>query len=474
MTVDPSGSRTVLGVLGYYDSWLALRQRYLRVPGVQAAVLVDGEVALSTAYGVADLATGAPLTSAHLFHVASHSKTFTATVVHQLAETGRLRLDDPVGRWLPDLEGSAVAKVSLRALLCHGGGVVRDGRDGDFWALHRAFPDAAALLALARDEGAVLPADERFKYSNIGYSLLGLVIEAVTGRAYAEVVREQVVDRLGLTRTAPDHDPHLGPYAAGHSALAYAESRVAVEHVATGAMAPATGFVSTAEDLVRYAAAHLPGDERLLGADAKRQMQRTEWRVDGPGGVAEPLAEYALGLQVSRVGSRRLLGHGGGWPGHITRTLLDAESGVAVSVLTNAIDGPAEALANALFRFADLAADRDAPRSSGDPSRFTGRFANVWGVHDVADLGGRLLWLDPASDDPWTAPMDLVVEGEDRLRFCGGNGYGSHGESLEYVRTDGRVTAVRGSSGMTWHPIETVTSAAGRGEPVRLGAPLVG
>lgn len=471
MTTDSS---TFHGVLDYYDSWLAFRQRYLRVPGVQAAVLVDGEVAISRAYGVADLATRTPLTPTHLFHVASHSKTFTATVVHQLAEAGRLRLDDPVGQWLPDLAGSPVAAVTLRALLCHGGGVVRDGRDGDFWALHRAFPDAAALMAVARDEGVVLPANERFKYSNIGYSLLGQVIEAVTGRAYAEVVREQVIDRLGLTRTAPDHDAALGAYAAGHSALAYADERVAVEHVATGAMAPATGFVSTAEELVRYAAAHLPGDDRLLGDDAKRLMQRTEWRVDGPGGGGEPLAEYALGLMVSRVGSRRLLGHGGGWPGHITRTLFDVESGIAVSVLTNAIDGPAEEMANALFRLVDLAADRDAPRSGQDLARFTGRFANVWGVSDVADLGGRLVWLNPASDDPWQAPVDLVVESEDRLRMCGGNGYGSHGEPLEYVVTDGRVTAIRGSSGMTWHPIEQVAVAAERGEPVRVGAPLVG
>lgn len=462
------------GVLDYYDSWLAFQQRYRRVPGVQAAVLVDGEVVLSTAYGVADLATGTPLTTEHLFHVASHSKTFTATVVHQLVEAGRLRLDDPVVQWVPDLAGAPVAAVTVRALLAHGGGVVRDGLDGDFWALHRAFPDAETLLTVARDEGAAIPANERFKYSNVGYSLLALVVEAVTGRPYVEVVREQVVDRLGLSRTAPDHDPDLGTYAAGHSALAYADERVTVEHGPARAMAAATGFVSTAEDLVRYVGAHVPGDDRLLGDDAKRVMQRTEWRVDGRGGQSEPLAEYALGLMVSRVGSRRLLGHGGGWPGHITRTLLDTETGIAVSVLTNAIDGPAEVLAAGLFRLLDLATDRDAPRSGQDVARFTGRFANLWGVADVADLDGRLLWLSPTMEDPSQAPVDLVVEDEWRLRMSGGNGYGSHGEPLEYVVTDGRVSALRGSSGSTWQPIEQVTAAAERGRPVRVGSPLVG
>ena len=93
---------------------------------------------------------------------------------------------------------------------------------------------------------------------------------------------------------------------------------------------------------------------------------------------------------------------------------------------------------------------------------------------DVADLAGRLVWLSPAAADPSQAPVDLVVEDEWRLRMSGGNGYGSHGEPLDYTVTDGRVTALRGSSGSTWQPIEQVRAAAERGEPVRLGSPLVG
>ncbi len=90
----------------------------------------------------------------------------------------------------------------------------------------------------------------------------------------------------------------------------------------------------------------------------------------------------------------------------------------------------------------------------------------------MADIAGRLVLINPVEDDPWQAPVDLVVEAEDRLRICGDRGYGSYGEPLEYTVTDGRVTALRGSSGMTWHPFEQVGSAAERGEVVRLGAPL--
>ena len=114
-------------------------------------------------------------------------------------------------------------------------------------------------------------------------------------------------------------------------------------------MASATGFSSTATDLVRYAAAHFHGDDRLLSDDAQRQMQRTEWAVEGT------TTSYGLGLSIAEIGDRRVLGHGGGFPGFITRTWFDPVDRLAVAVLTNAIDGPALTLANAAVRLVDLA-----------------------------------------------------------------------------------------------------------------------
>src|SRR3954470_18427191 len=185
----------------YLESWLDHQRRRSRVPGVQAAVRVGDRLVLDTALGVADVTTGEPLTPGHLFRIASHSKTFTATAVLQLVEAGRLRLDDPIARWVPALAGTALAEVTVRELLGHQGGVVRDGRDNDHWQLLHPFPDEALLLRIAADEGAVLQRNEHFKYSNIGYSLLGLAIEAVTGTGYDAHLRAAVVDRLGLADT---------------------------------------------------------------------------------------------------------------------------------------------------------------------------------------------------------------------------------------------------------------------------------
>lgn len=459
MADDRDAARSALP---YLDSWWAFRQRYLRVPGVQAAVLLGDEVALSTAHGCADLERGVPLTPKHLFHVASHSKTFTATAVLQLQEQGRLRLDDEVGAWLPELreDGSPVADRTLRELLSHAGGLTRDGLDGDHWQLRRPFPDAAGLRDLAAlPQTAATPANSAFKYSNIGFGLLGLVVEAASGVPWDEYVRTNVIDRLGLTDTGPDHDPARDDeYATGYSALAYAETRVPVDHVGTGALAAATGVWSTAGDLCRYVAAHLPGDDRLLGEAAKRLMQHTGWEVGGM-----PGNRYGLGLAESRVGEHRVLGHGGGWPGHITRTLADPEERLAVSVLTNAVDGPALELANGAVALLDLAGRLARDRAgAGDvvdeatADRFRGRYANLWGVTDVALLGGRLVALNPAATDPTASFTELEVVDAHTLRMVEGPGYGSVGEDMVFEHAaDGSVTSLRGSSGTTLWPFET-------------------
>ena len=212
----------VLDATRAFDGWLRFHRRVDRVPGVQAAVLHEDEVVLSMACGLADVERDVPLTTHHRFRIASHSKTFTATAILQLVELGQLRLDDTLATHLDELAGSPVADVTLRELLGHASGITRDGHDGDFWQLSHPFLDADDLLALVRGhQGVVLGRDERFKYSNIGYSLLGLVIEAVTGTRYVEHVRHAVIEPLGLTRTTPELEAdHLGLHVTGYTGLA--------------------------------------------------------------------------------------------------------------------------------------------------------------------------------------------------------------------------------------------------------------
>lgn len=448
------------------EEHLALRQRVLRLPGVQAAVALRGELLLDTAHGHADIERGVPLTSRHLVRIASHSKTFTAVALLQLAEAGRVRLDDRLGQHVHDLPAE-VASVTLREVLGHGAGLSRDGADGDHWTLERPFPTREELAASLSASTAVLPPGERFKYSNVGYALLGQVIEAVTGASYAAHVRSAVIDPIGLTDTGPELDAdRVGDYARGYTSLTYDDRRHPIEHVDTRAMVAATGFSSTAADVARYATALAWGDGRLVSDASRRLAFREEHEVEGAD------EHYGLGFEVVRVGDRTYVGHGGGYPGHATKTLLEPTLGLAVCVAVTCIDGPAAELALAVARLLGLALEHgseppdDATRARLD--RFTGATADLWVRTDVVRLGGQLVSLRLDQADPTRAAVLLGVVDDTTLRVTGGGtGFGSYGETVRYAfARDGSVETVRGASSTTGRPLPALRERLARGDGV--------
>ncbi|MGH3096502.1 MAG: serine hydrolase domain-containing protein [Streptosporangiales bacterium] len=448
--------------VAYANWWLEFRQHYQRIPGVQAAMLFGNEVRLAAAYGVSDIETGAALTPRHLFRIASHSKTFTATAVFQLVEAGAVRLDDRAGDHLSWLRTASpqLADLTVRELLGHGAGMTRDGENSDFWQLVRPFPGEAELRETVSDPGsAVLSPNERFKYSNTGYALLGLVVASASGMPYNDYVSTHIADPLGLSDTRPELiAERIGDYATGHSALSYADTRIPIEHVDTRAMSPATGFTSTAEDVCRYAAAHFFGDTRLVSDGSKRLMQRDETLAE------DPDTWYGLGFSIARIGDRRLVGHGGGYPGHSTRTMFDPTDRFAVSVLTNAIDGPAGELATGLVKLLDLAAApprQPVGASAADTAAFCGRYANLWGVLDVVRLGDRLVGIRPSQADPTESSLEFAAEDATTLRLTEASGFNAPGECFRYDFSDGRVRSIRSGGGMTLYPIADVTHAIG-------------
>lgn len=447
---------TVSGCREAVLTWLEQRRRLLRLPGLQVAVRVRGELAVSAALGCADAERDLPLTTAHLFRIASHSKTFTATAVMMLRERGVLRLDDPVAHWVPELAGSRVGNVTVREMLGHQGGVIRDGTDSDFWQLMRPFPDADPLVAELRDNGAVFEPNEHFKYSNYGYAALGTLIGRASGKPYGEFVRTEICAPLGLDRVQPDlEERSIDQLAAGHALrLAGDDDTFVLRHAATAGMAAATGFVACAEDLTAYATAHTFGDDRLLSDASKRLMQRTESVVKVGDQVK---GRYGLGLMLDTLGERELVGHSGGFPGFVTRTMVDPVDGLVVSVLTNINGAPAEEMCAGVLKLIDLAGKRPAERAGRvhDPERFTGLFANAWGLLQLATLGGRIVALRPMLADPTAEVTELdPADGDDLLRALPEAGYGPVGEPYRFTRdANGEVSSVRAGGGTFW-PVE--------------------
>lgn len=444
-TLDPTSLRAACE---YAGRWLDVNFRNSSLPALHVAIQHRDELLLAKAFGHANLERGEPLTSEHAFRIGSHSKTFTATALMQLKERGRLQLDDPVSRhlaWFRSSNDERVGELTLRQLMNHSAGLIRDGDEADYWQLAGHFPDSRELREYAATSSLVYDADEQFKYSNFGYGYLGLVIEAVSGLPYREYVTRNLVEPLGLSATGPDLDEKgRRLLACGYGVELFGGPRQVLEHVDTGDFAPATGFYSTATDLCAYFSAHFLGNTVLLSDASKRQMQQYNSRRAG-------LPErYGLGLAGYPREGWNVYGHNGGFPGFITSTQFDADKALVVSVLTNATDGPAEQICNGLLNLLDgfqrgAVADADALGSGG----FCGRFFCTWGVLDIVRAGAKFLAFDPlwwSTNAP--APKWSDLEGVDELspvdattlRIDRGHGYGSPGETVRY-EFDGDGTA---------------------------------
>lgn len=435
--------------LAYVDSWLRWRLPREGVPGCVVAVALKGRVVFAEAYGHADLDSGRRLRADDVFRIASHSKSFTAAALVQLAGEGRLHLDDPVADhlgWVGDHRDGRWSAVTVRQLLCHGAGIVRDGLDSEFWQLGRPFPDRDQLRDEVLAADLVLEPNLAMKYSNFGYGLAGLVIEEVTGRSYHDHVRERLLDPLGLAATTPE--PERGaPGVTGHSRRALDGTRLTVPPVDTRALAPATGFAASAADLCRwFAALAVGGRGRLLPDTAKREMQRVHWRVERPG--ADGDEDYGLGLELQRLGERRLFGHGGGFPGQITKTLVDPGAGLVVTALTNASDGPASDIARGVYHVLDHLGGGAAPARA--LRRLEGRYVNLWSVNDVVAVDGALAVGNPDSWKPFADRERLEPVDATTARITRDSSFGSEGEPVRFELRDGAVDTVRWAGATLW------------------------
>lgn len=166
---------------------------------------------------------------------------------------------------------------------------------------------------------------------------------------------------------------------------------------------------------------------------------------------------YGLGLSITKVHKRTYYGHGGGYPGHITMSKFDPERKLAISVFTNSIDGPASTICEAVLGLIEVAMAKETktdPRPAEELARFEGRYAGLWGVHDVVNLGGRLYLIDPVEGPDVANPSELEVLSDSELRLVSGAGSIALNERLKYTFEAGRVVEIWGPGGMRWVPLE--------------------
>jgi CubicO group peptidase (beta-lactamase class C family) len=418
-------SKWLSAALGYIPSWIELQLRASGQPGCALAIALKDKVLLDQAFGVADLSTGEKLTPRHRFRVASHSKSFTAAGVMKLREQGKLKLDDPIGDYVAKLNAD-IARATVGQVLSHSAGITRDGPDVGQYDGRRPYLSAGEVLAdLAADP--VIEPNSRFKYSNHGFALLGLLIEAIAGEPYAVWIKREIVDAAGLMETTPDMPlPKGARFARGHSAKLLLGKRVIFPGDYTeNAITPAGGFVATARDLCRYFAQLSPRAKRsVLSVSSRREMTRKHWR----NAHADGEEYYGLGIISGALKGWDWFGHSGGLPGYISRTAVVPEQDLAISVLTNNSNGWAGPWVDGAIHILREFSQR------GPPTRqvrgWTGRWWGQGGPGDFIPLGNRVLLANPQAWNPFLNATEIEITGRDKGRVSLDNGYGNMGEAV--------------------------------------------
>ncbi|MBV9542165.1 MAG: beta-lactamase family protein [Alphaproteobacteria bacterium] len=424
--------------LQYVQDWIGFQMRQSEQPGCAIAVHHAGKIVLDAAFGSADLRTGEKLTPRHRFRVASHSKSFTAAAMLKLRERGLLKLDDAAGQFVSGLHPD-VARATVAQLLSHSAGLTRDGVDAGYWQGRAEFLNAAKLRA-ALKRPLVIDAATRLKYSNHGFGLAGMIIEAVSGQSYADFVMREIVRPAGLKETVPDVPvPKGAKLASGHSGKTLLGKRVIFPGgQSTHALAAATGFISTAADLARFFAQLAPAAKTsVLRAESRREMTRPQWK--DPHAPIE--TGYGLGIVTGTSSGWDWFGHSGGFQGYLTRTVMVPARDITISVLTNAADGtPAVWSDGVLHILARFAAGGAPTKRTRD---WTGRWWSVWGATDLVPVGDRVLTAAPALAAPLLKVTEISVQGRDRARISQAGAFGNFGEEVRRIRKGGKVRAVQ-------------------------------
>jgi CubicO group peptidase (beta-lactamase class C family) len=346
------------------------------VPAAEIAIVRDGKLVLTKAYGKAN--EGLPAKPDQPYQIASNSKQFTAMALMLLRDEGKLSLDDPVSKYVFGVtEGD---KITIRQLLSHTSGLQ------DFWPQDYSFIDMEKPTTPQHivDKWAKKPLDfqpgTRWQYSNTGYVVAGMIAEKVSGQELVAFLKQRIFTPLGMASVRNQDDTNTSAFPAGYHRFALGPVRVA-QQPGRGWLYAAGELSMTAEDLAKWDVARM--NRALIPAkdwaEQETPVLRTDGRTNG----------YGLGVYNHYQRERHVIDHGGEAVGFLTQNTVYPDTKDAIIVFTNSdfsgatgtltsgiekivLDSPEPTLANEGDRLADARATYDMVVSGKlDPAKFT-------------------------------------------------------------------------------------------------------
>lgn len=447
-TADLAKNPKVVDAIAAFDIDVQRIMADREQPGVSIGLVYRDQLFWAKGYGWADVARKVPATPTTAYRIASITKTFTATAILQLRDQGRLRLDDPVVKYVPWFTPRDTfpgdPPITIRHLMTHASGLERE-LEATYWDDGR-FPDHASLVKLVQDSYVIRPREQEVKYSNVAVAVEGEIVAAVSGEPWAGYVQRHILDPLGMSHTQPLPSRDMPELATGYSVRAPGRPRTADPYLDLRAMSPCGSIASTVEDLSRWLsfqfADTLGSLATVLAPASLREMHRVQHLADD--------WSYGFGLAwiVQRVGEQVRISHSGGFVGYITYVGAAPADRFGVIVLTNADDGNAGLYAKrawAIVAPAVKEATATSPHAAADSSwaEYAGEYE--WRLAPGATVrvllrSDGLFVLDMQADDPWVDRIELLAVARDVFRMKNGD---QAGELVRFERdASGRVVRI--------------------------------
>lgn len=425
-------------------------KRNNKIPGVCVAVVQDQQVIWTKGYGFSDIKSQRSVTADTIFAVGSITKLITATMLMQLRDSGKINLDDAVEKYLPSLKihsrASSGRPVTIRQIASHTAGLPREVSFESWNTLE--FPPSDKLLDELKDVTPVFPPLSRYKYSNLGYTILGQVLSVVAGRPYKEYAVDRILKPLGMTSSGFDISDLPDALATGYTVFGD-EPVEETPYLEFGAMAPAGQLFSSVRDISRFMSMQFLDEPGAVPqADAINSVldPATIREMHSPVYIGKAwIGGTAIGWHISRAFGHTISSHRGGIPGFTTDVALIRELKLGVAVFTNAFPQPndiavriLELLTPSLSGFAAEQSQIEADEAEA-LGKYAGRYrSKYYGDIEISYSLGRLVMSDPLA--PPGLKTVLIPAGKDRFLMSGGD---EDGEFAVFdMASDGTVRSV--------------------------------
>ncbi len=313
---------------GRFDSVMAANN----IPGLSVAVSIDGQVVWSEGFGYANIETGTPVTSTTKFRIGSVSKPLSAVAMGILMDQGKLDLDLPVQHYVPSFPEKAKGTVTSRQLGGHIAGVRH--YSGNEMLSSRKYETVTQSLEIFEDDTLQTPPGEAYSYSSYGWNLLSAVVEGASGEEFLPYIYENVFGPLDMRNTVAEHMDSIVVGRGGYyirSGRGMDAPIINAPYVDNSYKWAGGGFVSTPEDLLKFAHGLMYGD--ILSEETRNMLWATQHTSDGEA------TGYGIGFSDGKAMTHRRVGHGGGSVGGNAWFNMFVDDGVAMAVLTNITNG---------------------------------------------------------------------------------------------------------------------------------------